>query len=70
MSTRTQQIEDAVYARAVEAVRKEGRCSIAVIQVGARVSYDGALAFIDRMVKEGVVGPLNEDGQREVLPAA
>ena len=68
MSTRLREIEDAAYARAVAAVRKHGRASVVIIQAETTASYNGALEFIERMVKEGILGELTEDGTREVLP--
>ena len=67
MATDTQHLEDSMYARCLEAARKDGATSIAHLQLNCRLSYNGALLFIQRMEREGVIGPANEDGMRPVI---
>lgn len=62
MSTRTQAIEDAAYARAVEAVREAGTASVQILQAKTRATFNGAQAFLQRMQAEGIIGPRREDG--------
>ena len=64
--------DDPVYDRAVAAVAQAGYCSISHIQRQLSVGYNKAAKLVDRMEKEGVVGPATSKagGRREVLVTA
>lgn len=58
---------DALYDQALEAVRSSGRGSVAVVQRALKIGYNRAAALLERMESDGVVGPLDVHGQREVV---
>jgi 2'-5' RNA ligase len=62
--------DEELYARAVAIVRATGRGSTAVLQRALKVDYGKAVSLIDRMEREGVVGPHREGKAREVLAAS
>lgn len=64
--------DDPVYDRAVACVAQAGYCSISHIQRQLSVGYNKAAKLVDRMEKEGVVGPASSKagGRREVLITA
>jgi len=64
--------DDPIYDRAVAAVAQAGYCSISHIQRQLSVGYNKAAKLVDRMEKEGVVGPATSKagGRREVLVTA
>jgi S-DNA-T family DNA segregation ATPase FtsK/SpoIIIE len=64
--------DDPVYDRAVAVVAQAGYCSISHIQRQLSVGYNKAAKLVDRMEKEGVVGPAasKAGGRREVLVTA
>ena len=68
MSTRLQAIEDQLYAKAVEAVREAGRVSAGVVQRKTRITYAGALVFLERMEQEGIVTAPDNNGKRNLIP--
>ena len=43
------------------------RCSTSYIQRRLSVGYNKAASLVERMEKEGVVGPANHAGKREIL---
>jgi S-DNA-T family DNA segregation ATPase FtsK/SpoIIIE len=61
--------EDPVYDRAVHVVAEAGYCSISHIQRRLGIGYNKAATLVERMEKEGVVGPSSAKagGRREVL---
>lgn len=61
--------EDPIYDKAVAVVAQAGYCSISHIQRQLSVGYNKAAKLVDRMEKEGVVGPAasKAGGRREVL---
>jgi len=61
--------DDSTYDRAVACVAQAGYCSISHIQRQLSVGYNKAAKLVDRMEKEGVVGPASSKagGRREVL---
>ncbi|MFK7984992.1 MAG: DNA translocase FtsK [Sandaracinaceae bacterium] len=63
--------DDPVYDKAVACVAQAGYCSISHIQRQLSVGYNKAAKLVDRMEKEGVVGPASSKagGRREVLIA-
>ncbi|GAB4211609.1 MAG: hypothetical protein OHK0013_33540 [Sandaracinaceae bacterium] len=63
---------DALYDKAVAAVATAGYCSISHLQRQLGVGYNKAAKLVERMEKEGVVGPASgkAGGRREVLVSA
>jgi hypothetical protein len=58
---------DDSYDRAVKLVVKEDRCSVSLLQRNLGVTFGEATALIDRMYQQGVVGPYQPTGRRDVL---
>ncbi|WP_293863235.1 LPD38 domain-containing protein [uncultured Alsobacter sp.] len=56
------------YQQAVDIVRGDGKASTSYIQRKLQLRYEDAAALMDRMEKEGVVGPASHSGKRDVLP--
>jgi S-DNA-T family DNA segregation ATPase FtsK/SpoIIIE len=56
-----------LYAQAVGVVAREGKASTSFIQRHLNIGYNRAAKLIEQMEKEGVVGPANHVGKREVL---
>jgi S-DNA-T family DNA segregation ATPase FtsK/SpoIIIE len=63
----TTSLEQAIYDKCVEAVKKEGRASVQVLQQACKCSWDGALIFLDRMEREGIVSPPDNFGLRALI---
>src|SRR5262249_51783874 len=59
--------ERGLYEQAVEIVAREGKASTSFIQRHLNLGYNRAAKLIEQMEKEGVVGPANHVGKREVL---
>ena len=61
--------DDPLYDRAVAIVAQAGYCSISHIQRNLSVGYNKAAKLVERMEKEGVVGPASgkAGGRREVF---
>ncbi|TQF76343.1 DNA translocase FtsK, partial [Elioraea sp. Yellowstone] len=59
--------ETSLYDRAVDLVAREGKASTSFIQRHLQIGYNRAARLIERMEKEGVVGPPNHVGRREIL---
>ncbi len=64
--------DDPLYDRAVAVVAQAGYCSISHIQRHLSVGYNKAAKLVERMEKEGVVGPASgkAGGRREVFVEA
>jgi S-DNA-T family DNA segregation ATPase FtsK/SpoIIIE len=56
-----------LYDQAVALVTNEGKASTSFIQRHLQIGYNRAAKLIEQMEKEGVVGPANHVGKREVL---
>jgi S-DNA-T family DNA segregation ATPase FtsK/SpoIIIE len=54
--------KDPLYDQAVELVRRTNRATISFLQRELRVGYNRAARFIERMEREGLIGP--QDGTR------
>ena len=65
----TEMSDDPLYDRAVAIVAQAGYCSISHIQRNLSVGYNKAAKLVERMEKEGVVGPASgkAGGRREVF---
>jgi len=55
------------YDRAVNIVLRDRKVSVSYIQRRLSVGYNKAASLVERMEKEGVVGPANHAGKREIL---
>ena len=56
-----------LYDRAVAIVLRDSKCSTSYIQRRLSVGYNKAASLVERMEQEGVVGPANHSGKREIL---
>ena len=59
--------EKGLFDQAVALVSREGKASTSFIQRHLQIGYNRAAKLIEQMEKEGVVGPANHVGKREVL---
>ena len=59
--------ERALYAQAKEFVIREGKASTSYVQRRLKIGYNRAARIIEKMEAEGIVGPANHVGKREVL---
>uniref|UniRef100_UPI0022A7238A DNA translocase FtsK n=1 Tax=Siccirubricoccus phaeus TaxID=2595053 RepID=UPI0022A7238A len=59
--------EKGLFDQAVSLVTREGKASTSFIQRHLNIGYNRAAKLIEQMEKEGVVGPANHVGKREVL---
>lgn len=59
--------ESSLYDQAVALVTREGKASTSFVQRHLNIGYNRAAKLIEQMEKEGVVGPANHVGKREVL---
>jgi S-DNA-T family DNA segregation ATPase FtsK/SpoIIIE len=48
-------------------VRKDKKASTSYVQRRLQIGYNRAASLIERMEKEGIVGPPNHSGKREIL---
>ncbi|RME67749.1 MAG: cell division protein FtsK, partial [Alphaproteobacteria bacterium] len=58
---------DELYDRAVALVATEQKASTSFVQRHLQIGYNRAARLIEQMEKQGVVGPANHVGKREVL---
>jgi S-DNA-T family DNA segregation ATPase FtsK/SpoIIIE len=59
--------EDEMYRQAVELVVASRQASISLIQRRLRIGFNRAARMVERMEREGVVGPIEGNRPREVL---
>jgi len=59
--------KDEMYDQAVTIVTRDRKASTSYIQRCLRVGYNRAASIIEQMEREGIVGPANHVGKREVL---
>ena len=59
-----------LYDRAVAVVARDGKASTSYIQRRLQIGYNRAASLMERMEQEGVVGPANHAGKREILVSA
>ncbi|MEC9340472.1 MAG: DNA translocase FtsK 4TM domain-containing protein [Pseudomonadota bacterium] len=62
--------EDELYDQAVYLVTSSRRASVSGVQRHLRIGYNRAARLVEEMERQGVVGPLQANGQREVLAEA
>ncbi len=56
-----------LYDQAVAIVTRDGKASTSYIQRRLQIGYNRAASLMERMEDEGVVGPANHAGKREIL---
>jgi S-DNA-T family DNA segregation ATPase FtsK/SpoIIIE len=59
--------ERGLYEQAIAVVGREGKASTSFIQRHLNIGYNRAAKLIEQMEKDGVVGPANHVGRRDVL---
>ncbi len=59
--------EKGLYDQAVALVAREGKASTSFVQRHLQIGYNRAAKLIEQMEKQGIVGPANHVGKREVL---
>lgn len=59
--------ERGLYEQALAVVSREGKASTSFIQRHLNIGYNRAAKLIEQMEKDGVVGPANHVGRRDVL---
>lgn len=59
--------EDEVYGEAVKIVMESGRASTSLLQRRLRIGFNRAARLIERMEKEGIVGPYEGSKPRKVI---
>jgi len=59
--------ERALYEQAKEFVVRDGKASTSYVQRRLKIGYNRAARIIEKMEQEGIVGPANHVGKREVL---
>jgi DNA segregation ATPase FtsK/SpoIIIE-like protein len=58
---------DDLYDQAVAVVTRDRKASTSYIQRRLQIGYNRAASLIERMEKEGLVGPANHAGKRDIL---
>jgi S-DNA-T family DNA segregation ATPase FtsK/SpoIIIE len=58
---------DDLYDRAVAVVTRDRKASTSYVQRRLQIGYNRAATLIEKMEREGVVGPANHAGKRDVL---
>jgi S-DNA-T family DNA segregation ATPase FtsK/SpoIIIE len=56
-----------LYDKAVKVILRDKKCSTSYIQRRLGIGYNRAASLVERMEKEGLVGPANHVGKREIL---
>jgi DNA segregation ATPase FtsK/SpoIIIE, S-DNA-T family len=56
-----------LFDQAVSIIAREGKASTSFIQRHLNIGYNKAAKLIEQMEKEGIVGPANHVGKREIL---
>jgi DNA segregation ATPase FtsK/SpoIIIE, S-DNA-T family len=56
-----------LYEQAVQVVLRDKKASTSYIQRRLQIGYNRAASLMERMEKEGIVGPANHAGKREIL---
>jgi S-DNA-T family DNA segregation ATPase FtsK/SpoIIIE len=58
---------DALYDEAVRIVTETRRASVSGVQRRLKIGYNRAARMVEEMERAGIVGPLQSNGNREVL---
>jgi S-DNA-T family DNA segregation ATPase FtsK/SpoIIIE len=61
---------DALYNQAVALVCRERKASTSFVQRHLKIGYNRAARLIEQMEAQGVIGPANHVGKREVLASS
>jgi S-DNA-T family DNA segregation ATPase FtsK/SpoIIIE len=56
-----------LYDKAIKVIQRDKKCSTSYIQRRLGIGYNRAASLVERMEKEGLVGPANHVGKREIL---
>ena len=56
-----------LYDKAIQVVMRDKKASTSYIQRRLQIGYNRAASLIERMEREGIVGPANHAGKREIL---
>ncbi|MFD1328978.1 DNA translocase FtsK [Mycoplana ramosa] len=56
-----------LYDKAVKVVLRDRKCSTSYIQRRLSIGYNRAASLVERMERDGLVGPANHVGKREIL---
>ncbi|KAA2237929.1 DNA translocase FtsK, partial [Salinarimonas soli] len=56
-----------LYDQAVQTVLRDKKASTSYIQRRLQIGYNRAASLMERMEREGIVGPANHAGKREIL---
>ena len=56
-----------LYSQAVQIVLRDRKASTSYIQRRLQIGYNRAASLMERMELEGIVGPANHAGKREIL---
>jgi len=59
-----------LYDQAVKIVMRDKKCSTSYIQRRLQIGYNRAASLVERMEKEGLVGPANHAGKRDILASS
>jgi S-DNA-T family DNA segregation ATPase FtsK/SpoIIIE len=59
--------EGDLFAQAVQIVKRDRKASTSYIQRRLQIGYNRAASLMERMEDEGIVGPANHAGKREIL---
>ncbi|MBS0644088.1 MAG: DNA translocase FtsK 4TM domain-containing protein [Proteobacteria bacterium] len=59
--------DKSLFDQAVAVIAREGKASTSFIQRHLNIGYNKAAKLIEQMEKEGIVGPANHVGKREIL---
>jgi DNA segregation ATPase FtsK/SpoIIIE, S-DNA-T family len=59
-----------LYEQAVKVVMRDKKCSTSYIQRRLQIGYNRAASLVERMEKEGLVGPANHAGKREIIASS
>ncbi|MFW8607384.1 DNA translocase FtsK [Rhizobium beringeri] len=66
-STMASEEGNELYEQAVKVVMRDKKCSTSYIQRRLGIGYNRAASLVERMEKEGLVGPANHVGKREIV---
>ncbi|MCX8998253.1 FtsK/SpoIIIE domain-containing protein [Rhizobiaceae bacterium BDR2-2] len=58
---------DDLFEKAVKVVLRDRKCSTSYIQRRLSIGYNRAASLVERMEQEGLVGPANHVGKREII---
>ncbi|MGG6896621.1 MULTISPECIES: DNA translocase FtsK [Rhizobium] len=58
---------DDLYEQAIKVVMRDKKCSTSYIQRRLGIGYNRAASLVERMEKDGLVGPANHVGKREII---